>query len=162
MYCVNSTSNDNRFVSLQMSGRLTLLYLDGYSISEENIELAAKMTGHYTDVGRDMWRRVSLSDEREYIDGWASVEHPEYQTDVACVESCPIYAFFLCQIRAIEGGYGNGSWDGYHTVYKVLFLISVERPGLENCFERIGTGRLFGYRAKTKFDISSESDIWLI
>ncbi|PQE31333.1 het domain-containing protein [Rutstroemia sp. NJR-2017a WRK4] len=161
-YPENFYGNDNRFVSLQMSGRLTLLYLDGYFTSEEDIELAAKMTDHCTDVGRDMWRRVSLLEEREYIDGWASVEHPEYQTDAACVESCPIYAFFLSQLSAMKGGYGTGSWFGYNTVYKVLFLIGVERPGIENCFERVGTGRLFGCRAKTKFDISQESDIWLV
>lgn len=50
-----------------------------------------------------------MYDDLETIAGWASVKHPDYQTDNACrpdSNNGQISALVVTRIRKVEGGFG--------------------------------------------------------
>ncbi|KAI1467801.1 HET-domain-containing protein [Daldinia caldariorum] len=153
--------NDSRFALLQLGGRLQPVIIDGHFDNADETGASALLTDHKPDFGRDMWRRVALVDAPEELVGWASIEHPDHQNRENNRINGPIYAFFVASTCKSDTGYGFGNWSNQHTVYQVLFLSSVVVPGHDNCYERLGTGRLFGNNVEAAFGKLKEDLIWL-
>jgi hypothetical protein len=112
-----------------------------------------------------MWRRASLDEDVQVITGWASIEHPDYyQADDTFQgpAGMQVLALFLTRIPGVVGGYGFGNWRNTQTAFTVLFLRSVDVPGWNGCYERLGVGRLFGNAVEACFETLQEDTIWLI
>lgn len=154
--------NDSRFAVLKMRGRLQRVCIDAHFASKEDVNAAAIMTAHRPDFGRDTWRRVSTYTKPNIVAGWASVEHPDYQSDAECRSSSPIFAFFVVKLPSIKGYFSMGKLSGRHTAFRVLYLRQVERPEYAPCYERVGVGRLFENEVESNFKSAKEVNVWLI
>jgi hypothetical protein len=175
----NEYSKGHRFVMLGMKGRLLRVRIHGEFDSGGDRGVAAKLTGHKPDFGRDMWRRATTESEPDVVVGWASIEHPEWQDgedrgNATHAQAAPdarligqgevVHAFFLTRIAKAEGGFGFGNWTGFHAVFNVLFLRPVDIPGFGTCYERLGTGRLFGNDIDAAFQELQDAEgmVWLV
>ncbi|KAI8957208.1 hypothetical protein F5Y11DRAFT_99882 [Daldinia sp. FL1419] len=76
----NMYGNDTRFALLRIRGCLRPVVVDGYFTSTEDTEVATRSTDHKPHFGRDMWKRVALTDALGEIIGWASLEHSPLST----------------------------------------------------------------------------------
>lgn len=175
----NEYSKGHRFVMLGMKGRLLRVRIHGEFDSDGDRGAAAALTGHKPDFGRDMWRKTTTESEPDVVVGWASIEHPDWQDgDVQAKAAHPeggsdarlisggevVYAFFLTRIAKAKGGLGYGNWTGHQAVFKVLFLRPVDIPSFGTCYERLGTGRLFGNDVDASFQglHDAEGLVWLV
>lgn len=182
--------NYARFFALRLHGRLLPALVHDFFRSEEDIGIAANVTDHGANFGRCLWRRVTTVEEPDSIVGWASLEHPEYQDPDP--ESPPedpsqrqqeqnagsgegqrqqqprqpedLFAFAVESMPKTPGGFGFGNLRGYQTSFKVLYLARKEVPafGDDECFERVGTGRLFGNEVEALFRGAEERTLWLV
>lgn len=154
------------FAILQMIGKKLDVSIDWYFESPQDIEIAATMTAHEMGIGRRSnrcsWRKACLKSSPNIIIGWASIEHPDFQTDQAFTSTMPISAFVVGQVSKVTGGLGLGHISGFHTVLKVLYVSRVEIAGRSDCYERIGVGRLFGDSVHEALDSSSKTKINLV
>ena len=161
----NQYGNERRFAALEVCGRLTTVRLHGHFACKEDAGRAAVLTAHKPDFGRDMWRRASLDEDPQVITGWASIEHPDYYQANDTFQGpagMQVLALFLTRIPGVVGGYGFGNWRNTQTAFTVLFLRSVDVPGWNGCYERLGVGRLFGNAVEACFETLQEDTIWLI
>jgi hypothetical protein len=164
---------------LGMKGSLVRVRIHQEFDSEGDRKVAAALTGHKPDFGRDMWRRVTTESDPDVVVGWASIEHPEWQGgedrgNATHAEAAPdarlisqgevVHALFLTRIAKAKGGFGYGNWTGYQAVFKVLFLRPVDIPSFGTCYERLGTGRLFGNDIDAAFQglQGAEGMVWLV
>lgn len=167
-------NKDHRFVMLGVKGRLTKVRIHGEFESESDSAVVAALTNHEPGFGRDMWRRATTESEPDVVVGWASLEHPDWQEDATHPEGGAnlqsarhgelVHALFVARIAKAKGGLGYGNWTGHQAVFKVLFLRPVDIPGLRACYERLGTGRLFGNDVDVSFQElqGTEEVVWLV
>ncbi|KAI0118884.1 heterokaryon incompatibility protein-domain-containing protein [Nemania sp. FL0031] len=162
----NIYGNDGRFAVLGISGRLIQTQLHGLFVDDDDRTAAANITGRGLNFGREMWRRVTTIETPGLIAGWASVEHPDFQTDVACEQSGPIFALVASVDRKVGGGWLLGNLSPHLTAYGVLYLRPVQVPGFasrdRDCYERIGVGKLFGGEVDTMYAVTDASRVWLV
>jgi hypothetical protein len=170
--------DDSRFVVLKITNTALLsVHIDAIFESEEHVNMAARLTGHKGDkIDKSGWRRVSLSTTPNTIVGWASLEHPDFQTDEQVLsgssggDNTSVYAMLLDEVKlwrslGDSGVFMNGeglggylSFLGFGTrsvsTCRVLFVRAVADGGrfqpLE-LYERVGVGRLFGPMVKSEF-----------
>ncbi|KLU85952.1 hypothetical protein MAPG_04971 [Magnaporthiopsis poae ATCC 64411] len=182
--------NHARFFALRLRGRLLPALVHGFFLSEEDTGIAANATGHGANFGRCLWRRVTTVEDPDSIVGWASLEHPDYQgPDPESPPEDPsqhqqeqnagsgedqrqqrprqpedLFAFVVESMPKTPGGLGFGNLRGYQTSFKVLYLArkEVSAFGDDGCFERIGTGRLFGNDVEALFRGAEERTLWLV
>jgi hypothetical protein len=155
--------NENRFVALALSGRLLQVNIESNFGRKADTDIAARLTGHRPDFSRNMWHRVSTLSRPDTTIGWASVEHPEYQTDVACRTKGLIYALAMHHLKKLKGDVVFGNLNNSHTTFAVLFLRGVPAEGFkEACFEKIDVGRLFGPGVEADYESVSEDMLWLV
>ncbi|CAM1509810.1 Fc.00g001450.m01.CDS01 [Cosmosporella sp. VM-42] len=156
-------SKDNGFIMLGLKGRVLPATIHGYFEEEDDATAAAKITAHAPNRGRDSWRRVTTGSQQEFITGWASVDHPDYQEDEVLRLDNRLCALFVSTIEKGIGGGLFGNWLGhYQTAFKVLFLKPVRVSGFGDCYERVGVGRLFGSDVEADFQSTTTGSIWLI
>ncbi|KAL8365193.1 hypothetical protein RB595_004142 [Gaeumannomyces hyphopodioides] len=156
-----------RFFILGMLGRLVRVRVHDLFTDEEDLTATETLTARPTSIlHRRVWRCVTTTDELDSVVGWASLEHPDYQQARAgAAGQNPTTLFALAvQSLAAVGGFGFGNYSGYQTVYCVLYLAQKTVPGYgpEDCFERVGTGRLFGNDVETLYKKANERDLWLV
>ncbi|KAK7229478.1 hypothetical protein V2G26_001648 [Clonostachys chloroleuca] len=143
----------HRFAMLQIKGRVLSTHVDQGFNKFENVNIAAELTQHSPDIGRHMWRRVTTPAEPSIISGWASLEHPEYQIDISATNST-LEAFVVTR--------RGGNILGLPPSFRVIFLRRVEIQGFDSCFERVGTGELFGKCVDKLFRETNEDMVWLV
>ncbi len=156
--------NDNRFVALALEGCLLKVNVQAEFRGKEDTDVAARLTEHEPDFGRDMWR-VSRLSKPETIIGWASVEHPEYQADTASRPPGIIYALAMFRLEKANGGVAFGNLNNRHKAFTVLFVRRVVATGFReasSCYERLGVGRLFGPEVEADYGLANEETLWLI
>lgn len=174
----NEFSKEHRFVMLGMKGRLVSVQVHGEFESEDDCETAAVLTNHSPNFGRHMWRRVTTESLPDFVIGWASIEHPDWQgannddaahrDDLSPSQSIgqgqAVHAFVVSRLGKVKGGFGYGNWTGYHAVYHVVFLNPVNIPGFGTCYQRLGTGRLFGNDIDSALQETQATEdlVWLI
>ncbi|KAI1368209.1 hypothetical protein F5Y08DRAFT_335982 [Xylaria arbuscula] len=152
----------NRFAILGIRGVLIPVSIHQKFEGRADTLVAAKLTDHRSDFGRNMWRRVTTPQGGQTVAGWASVEHPDYQTDDECRASGDVLGLVIKTITGIIAGFGMGNLKDKMTAYKVLYIRPVRVHGFEDSFERIGTGRLFGDVIDSQFHNTEKKDIWLV
>ena len=157
--------NDHRFSILGIRGRLHPVRIHRFFASKEERTIAASTTGVNFESGREMWRRVTIDAVPNTIRGWASIEHPDLQTDEAfgLDNGVGIVALFMSKTTGSGShGLGNFLYSEWTPVYRVLYLRKVEIPEFSDCYERVGVGRLFGYEVKREFEASTRKKVWLV
>ncbi|KAI1314209.1 heterokaryon incompatibility protein-domain-containing protein [Xylaria venustula] len=155
--------DDSRFAMLGLRGVLVSVSIHHKFSSKDDTSVAARTTGHKSEFGRDMWRRVTTPQGGgQTVMGWASVEHPEFQTDDDCEASNDVQALVIEIIDWIAAGFGMGNLKERLTAYKVIYLRPSKVYGFEDSFERIGIGSIFGDVIDTHFYSAEKTDIWLI
>lgn len=172
-------SKEHRFVMIRMEGRLTPVLIHGTFGSKGDRAVAGALTNHNSDFTRDMWRRATTESEPNVVVGWASIEHPDWQNgdgqgnaphpdggpaQQSTWSGQAAHALFLARISTESGGLGYGNLNGRQVVFVVLFLRPVDIPGFGTCYERLGTGRLFGNDIDAAFQElrGAERRIWLV
>lgn len=170
-------NKDHRFVMLGVKAPLMRVRVYGEFESEDDTKAAAALTTHLPDFGRDMWRRVTSESDPNTVVGWASIEHPEWQDDADDAtyqdggpsspligQGTVVHALFVSRIGRVKGGLGYGNWSGYQAAFKVLFVRPVDIRGFGTCYERVGTGRIFGNDVDTAFQgLQNTGDMfWLV
>ncbi len=175
--------NARRFSVLGLSGRLLPVRIHNYFVDDddddgEDARVAAALTSHRQDFGRETWRKVTADAAAvspHVVVGWASVEHPDYQAGRGPPPPPPppegddggerrIYALFVASIENIDQGLAVGNVvTGHLTTYKALYLRRrAGVPGYEDAYERVGVGRLFGNEVEALFRSTREERIWLV
>lgn len=167
---LNDYGNKNRFVGLYFE---QAKYIDVRVTtrfdSERHSSIAAKCTDHRSDVQRDHWRAVTLpisgKEERgaqNTIQGWASLEHPQYQRTGQDPKEDRVLALRIAVLPEVQMGGQLMSFSD--TAAIVLYIRQVGRgeTGDRTFFERLGVGRLFGSDIESRFDAAEEKEIWLI
>ncbi|KAI0518302.1 heterokaryon incompatibility protein-domain-containing protein [Xylaria bambusicola] len=152
----------NLFAMLGVRGILIPVSIHHKFRGREDALVAAKLTDHRSDFGRNMWRRVATPQECQTVTGWASVEHPELQADDECLASNNILALVIETIGGIIEGFGMGNLRERMTAYKVVYIRPLKVYGFEDSFERIGVGRLFGDVIDSQFHSTEMKDVWLV
>lgn len=150
----------NRFVMIEMVGKLISVHVHGHFPLLADANIAANMTEHDLDFGRALWRSVTVAAKPDVIAGWASLEHPDYQT--GATSTATLQVLVMKKKRALWGGYGNRGWNDSHMIYSVLFLKPADFPDMTDVFERVGCGRLFGGDVEDMFKQAEEQSIHLI
>ncbi|KAK1760456.1 heterokaryon incompatibility protein-domain-containing protein [Echria macrotheca] len=159
----------SEFRVLRIHGRVYQLSIRGQFADDEDRVAATKLSRRRENLPRRLastsqmhWRRVSLNAAPEFTIGWASLEDPDFQTDEALSTCGTIYALFVARTPRIQGGYEFGNVTGYHTAFQVLFLTKVNASTSDDCYQRIGYGRLFGNDVDKCFGSVAEETIWLL
>lgn len=163
----NIYGNDGRFVALGVSGRLIQVQLHDPFADEDDRTAAANVTGHGPNFGREMWCRITTLQTPGVIAGWASVEHPAFQTTASSeCEQAPIFGLVAAVSQKVQGGWLLGNLSPHLTAYMVLYLRRVQVPGFEtkdrDCYERVGVGRLFGDEVGKMYAVTDKSGFWLV
>lgn len=180
--------NENRFVVLTIHGSLQVIQIEGF-LSEEDAEVAHELTlttyktgykGRYTgrSISRapepkaiapyrpwttGLWRGVCFLSNPGTITGWASVEHPELQSleeTTSCSGS--IYALFVARGEEKGGWFTLANFIVSRVIFSVLLLRRVSVPGFQDCFERVGVGRVFGEEAERQYLSTEKTTISLV
>lgn len=155
--------SDNRFSILELRGRVAVVNIGKLFETQEERDIVARLTDHHTDIGRDLWRQVTTEDKPDSIVGWASLEHPDFQTD-AQIDQSPslLRAFFVLDNKNLDYGLGFGNLTTSHIAFNVLFLRKLLVEGLANCYERVGTGRLFGTEVDALYQSKEMGQVLLL
>ncbi|KAL8782422.1 MAG: hypothetical protein Q9213_005386 [Squamulea squamosa] len=174
-------SNENRFIVLYMHSSLQPVQI-GNLLSDEDADLANASTSENPDDdrriytgpnpkiiapdpprGMGLWRGICFPTNPHKLTGWASVEHPDLQSDEE-IASCygSIYALYLERCEE-EGGLLHLS-DRLvsRVVFTILLVRRVQIPGMKRCFERVGVGRLFGKEADGEYRAAGKTTISLV
>ena len=163
--------NENRFVVLTFHSSLIPAQIERL-LSEQDADFADRLTSTRSSPtppardhpwGMDLWRGVCLPIDPSRIVGWASVEHPELQSDEE-IASCSgsICALFL--ERCVEKG-GWSRWGRAlvtRVVFTVLLIRRITIPGFDESFERVGVGRLFGKEVDREYSSARKTTISLV
>ena len=100
---------------------------------------------------KGLWRCICLQTHSSRIVGWASVEHPEFQSDEhperqsdekIASSSGSIHALFLERCEEKGGWFHWGGALVSRVVFTILLVRQVNIPGFNESFERVGVGRL--------------------
>jgi len=108
--------------------------------------------------GQRAWRKVCLPFRPNTVVGWVAIEHVDFQNDEAFRHGQVIYALPLSESRR-WGGWRVGITSHYYRTYGVLF---VKRREGDDCFERVGVGRLCGLEVERSFSMAVERLIKLV
>ncbi|KAJ9145394.1 HET-domain-containing protein [Pleurostoma richardsiae] len=103
------------------------------------------------------WRnltKICLASRPLAICGWGSLEHPDFQEAAAGQRLSTLEALAISEYRAGEFG------GTYHTVWNVLFVLSVQRD-IGQCYERVGMGRISGLDAEKEMNTTAGKDVML-
>ncbi|KAI6086355.1 heterokaryon incompatibility protein-domain-containing protein [Hypoxylon rubiginosum] len=184
----NDEATDSRFIILKITNTALLpVHIDAIFESEEHIGVAAGLTGHRTDkIDRSGWRRVSLSTTPNTIVGWASLEHPDFQTNEQVQsgssgsDNTSVYALLLDEVKVWwslgdpmvlaprDGLRRYLSFLGFGTrsvsTCRVLFVRGAadrDRSQQLELYERVGVGRLFGPMVKSDFGRLEKKTVFL-
>lgn len=143
----------NRFHMLEVTGKLLPVLIDRAFETAEDADMAAELTHHSTSFRGEWWRRVTMLSTPSVISGWASLEHPEYQTDN-----------FVCSsgIVALVVTSRRGNFLGLPASFEVIFLRCKDVPGHNSCYERVGVGGLFGSDVQALVQVTGETSMWLV
>jgi hypothetical protein len=107
----------------------------------------------------DIERLTPSSKRLKEISGWASFEHPDFQTLSSLHESeCEILALHISTMAWNRGGFQFGYVVPWHDAFNVLFLQSVKGKR----FQRVGVGVLFGKEAEGRFREGEEREIVIV
>ncbi|KAH7305343.1 heterokaryon incompatibility protein-domain-containing protein [Stachybotrys elegans] len=139
----------NRFGMLKLKGKLLPVRIHD-RFSDADLDVIAAVTNYKSEFGKDMWRPVAVPTEPEFIAGWASLEHPEYQTD----EAVTLQAFIVRETTCRELFFA--------TVSHVLLLQPKVINGLRNVYERVGCGRLNGSEVRRMSKHALLQSIYLV
>jgi hypothetical protein len=153
--------NESRFSILKIQGKLLRVSIDSHFAAVE-AKIAAKMTEHSLDFGRENWRSAATYSAPEHAAGWASVEHPELQEDAACRSAQNIVALFMTKKTSSQSWLGLGNILKRHVIFGVIYLRQVDNPVYTPCYERLGVGRLFEPEVEKLFKVAQEESIWLV
>ena len=162
----------NRFIVLTIYGSMCPVQVQRFlNESENDLAVRLSFTGmpKLRDIsgqprGADLWRAVCIAAKPRVILGWASIEHPQLQINVANAASEQVYALF------VQRNEENGGWFRTYTpmydkvVFRVLLLrrAATAIPGMEDCFERVGVGGLWGDDIDKVYQSTAKSTISLI
>ena len=158
--------NQNRFVVLTIHSFLQPVRIESL-LSEQDADLADQLTStsSFRDHpwGKELWRGICLPTDPSRIIGWASIEHPELQSNEAITSYAgSIHALFL--ERCAEKG-GMFRWNPVlvtWVVFTVILLRRVTIPGFDESFERVGVGRLFSEEVDKKYSSAKKTPISLV
>jgi hypothetical protein len=67
-----------RFHILTVGGYLQEVQVHDYFDDVDDLKVAARMTSHQPDFGRETWRKVTIAEIPQYVTGWASIERLDY------------------------------------------------------------------------------------
>ena len=163
--------NENRFVVLTIHSFLQPVQIESL-LSKQDADLADQLTSTSSfkhipardyPWGMDFWRGICLPANPLKLVGWASVEHPELQSNME-IASCSgsIYALFV--ERCVEKG-SLFRWSRMlidWVVFTVLLVRRVTIPGFDDSFERVGVGRLFGKEVDKEYSSARKTTISLV
>lgn len=170
----NEYGNENRFIVLTFHSSLILVQIRT-PLSEQDADLANEMTStngtpHYEAPYHpwtmSLWRGICLPTDPNRATGWASLKHPEFQSEghpeIQCdektVSSCgSIYALFL---ERWDGKPDDSLISG--VIYTVLLVRRVSIPGFNESFVRVGVGRLFGEEVNRRHLSTAKTTISLV
>lgn len=142
----------HRFVALALRGKL--LRVDSITDIGDDHKMWASRTGG------NFCRRYKVSFTESHLSGWASFEHPDYQTGPQGIT----YALIIAREKPI---FHFGTFFQYLynalSIYLVLYVKKVAttesfRPG----YERVGTGQIWGIEFRKGFPNIQEGRLWLI
>jgi len=146
----------DRFPVLALRTKLQPVLLGDRFPTQEDRDLAARLTEQKKKVGGS-WRKVASHLGRNHVAGWASLEHPEFQSD-----GPPRIVFALHVARRFARSTpGLGYRMGVHSIFHVLFVRRIEE-GLVDGYERIGVGALFGKEMERQFDTAVTRELRLL
>ncbi|KUJ11028.1 HET-domain-containing protein [Mollisia scopiformis] len=107
----------------------------------------------------DIERLTPSSKSLKEISGWASFEHPDFQTLYWLHENeCQILALHASTMGWNQGGFQFGYVVPWHAAFNVLFLQCVKWRR----FQRVGVGVLFGKEAERRFREGEEREIVIV
>ena len=163
--------NQNRFVVLTIHSFLQPVQIESL-LSEQDADLADQLTStssfKYLPArdypwGKELWRGVCLPTDPSRIIGWASIEHPELQSNEAITSHAgSIHALFLERCEEKGGWFRWNSALFSRVVFTVLLVRRVTIPGFDESFERVGVGRLFGEHIGRMYSSSTKTTISLV
>ncbi|KAH8761825.1 hypothetical protein F5882DRAFT_336591, partial [Hyaloscypha sp. PMI_1271] len=140
----------HRFVALALRGKL--LRVDSITDIGDDHKMWASRTGG------NFCRRYKVSFTESHLSGWASFEHPDYQTGPQGIT----YALIIAREKPI---FHFGTFFQYLynalSIYLVLYVKKVAttesfRPG----YERVGTGQIWGIEFRKGFPNIQEGRLW--
>ena len=162
--------NENRFVVLTIHSFLQPVLIESL-LSEQDADLAYRFTSTFIRslAARDhpwrtgLWRGICLPTDPSRIIGWASVEHPELQSNEAIRSYAgSIHALFLERCKEKGGWFRWGSALFSRVVFTVLLVRRVTIPGFDDSFERVGVGRLFSEEVDKEYSAGRKTTISLV
>lgn len=164
---------DTKFNTLILSRKLLRLRIGGGFGPGPDLEPAAPLPGHKTDPehtrgegdspkdpperGRANCRRVSVTVAPEELCRWASVEDPTTNSTAVPKD---VMALPISTTDVYEYAFGLGYFKTSHKAYSIRFLERVADGSA--CFQRIGTGRVFGRTAEKELLLAEEAKFWLV
>ena len=163
--------NENRFVVLTIHSFLQPVLIESL-LSEQDADLADLLTSKSSfddppardrPCGMGLWRGICLPTDPSRIVGWASVEHPQLQSDME-IASCSGSIYALSLDRCVEKG-GMFRWTRWlvtWVVFSVLLVRRVTIPGFDDSFERVGVGRLFSEEVDKEYSAGGKTTISLV
>lgn len=157
---IDVTDNDAK---LCIRGRLLPVVVRSFFPDEESFAIALAVTGHSaTSWSPAIQRTVAVPAAPGIIAGWASLEHPEFQDDAIFAGNCPhIFALLVSKTLGVgPGTTGLGYLGRSHEAMNVLFLRRSDK--VENGFERVGVGSLFGREAEAGFREAVGRDVYIL
>jgi hypothetical protein len=160
--------NENRFVVLALQGRLLPVHIRA-PFSEPDAKLAAELSRVYESAGArpwgvDLWRAVCIPSEPSTILGWASLEHPDLQSDDTVSACGQVFAFFLRRNEEKGGWLRPGALIATHISFSVMLLkrATMDTGAFDGCFERVGIGGLWGLEVEKHYQSAPEITLSLI
>ena len=157
-----------RFPILRLRAKLQPIVLGEHFTSEQDRQVAAHVASRSNLSGTENWRMVASPVDRGSIAGWASIEHPSFQTQfdpgaggLKTQSPQPVlYALHISTVHGVFGGITLGYLSLFHRVYDVLFVRPVRK--LLNGYERVGVGRLFGKEMEQGFSNAVTREVRLV
>ena len=163
--------NENRFVILTIHSFLQPVQIESL-LSEQDADLADQLTStssfEYSPPrdhpwGKDLWRGICLPTDPSRMIGWASIEHPELQSNEAITSYVgSIHALFLERCEEKGGWFRWGSALVTRVVFTVILLRRVTILGFDDSFERVGVGRLFSEEVDKEYSSGRKTTISLV
>ena len=175
----NEYGNENRFIILTLHSSLIPVQI-GKPLSEQDADFANELTSRDESPPHEdpdleiiapdppwmgLWRGVCLPTDPDRIIGWASLEHPEFQSEEhpeiqsdekIASSSGSMYALFLERC--------DGKDDPLHSsaIFTAVLVRRVSIPGFNESFGRVGVGRLFGEEVNRRYLSTEKTTISLV